>query len=107
LEMILSLAVSLHLGMEKNYNFLHPHLRLVDYNDFIYGIYYNSEYDISVYAGKMLEYNDIQYEFGIVNGYTDFKISPYFRIKKDSLFVAPATEDGKLKGIVIGLEQSF
>ena len=107
MEIILSLAVSLHLGMEGDHNFLHPHVRLVDDNDFTYGVYYNSEYNISTYAGKMLEYNDIQYEFGIVNGYTDLKISPYLRIKKDSLFIAPATEDGKLKGIVIGLEQSF
>lgn len=106
MEIILSLAVSLHLGMEGDYNSIHPHIRL-KYDDFISGVYYNSEYNPSLYVGKVVEYNGLEYEFGIVNGYSDLNISPYLRIKKDSLFVLPATEDGKLKGIVIGLEKSF
>ena len=95
----LMLAISMHVGLEGNYNSIHPHARCQQ-DSLILGIYYNSEERVSAYVG--LEYKGL--EVGLVTGYTYGDILPMVRYKKDKLFIAPAIEKGGKKGLVIGIE---
>ena len=102
LDLALSIALSLHLGFEGDYNSFHPHLRYTN-NNMIAGVYYNSESKISPYAGYRLEYNDFGVELGAVGNYSDADIAPYARGTYKNFFVAPGLEEGKV-GIVFGIE---
>jgi hypothetical protein len=95
----LFLAVSLHLGLENDYNNIHPHARCTVDNH-ISGIYYNSENNISLYTG--FEYNG--FELGLVTGYSSNDILPMIRYKKNNWFISPAYETDGNYGITIGLE---
>ena len=99
----LALAVSLHLGLEGNYNEIHPHIRYNEQN-YIAGAYYNSESNISFYAGKRWEYNDFGLEAGAVTGYSAGDVIPYGRATYKNFFVAPAVEGDNTIGTVIGYE---
>jgi len=101
----IALGLSLHLGFEKEYNSIHPHIR---YNNehFIAGAYYNSEYTLSTYIGKRWEYNDFGLEAGAVTGYSDAVI-PYARATYKDFFAAPASERGERIGIVLGYEVKY
>jgi len=95
----LFLALSLHLGLENDYNNIHPHARCTVDNH-INGIYYNSEDNISLYTG--FEHNG--FELGLVTGYGSNDILPMIRYKKNNLFISPAYETDGNYGITIGLE---
>ena len=55
----LALGISIHLGLEGDYNELHPHVRWNNWNDYIAGAYYNSESAVSVYFGHRWERNKL------------------------------------------------
>ena len=99
-----ALGVSLHLGFEKEYNAIHPHVRYQN-ERFIAGAYYNSIDQVSLYAGQEYKYNDIGLEVAAVSGYSKQdpqKLLPYFRVTyKDYFFVPDFIGDS---GIVIGYE---
>ena len=95
----LMLAISMHIGLEGDYNAIHPHARCQQ-DALISGVYYNSEDNISAYIG--LEHNG--WELGLVTGYTYADVVPMIRYKKDNWFVAPAIEKSGRKGLVFGLE---
>ena len=95
----LMLALSMHVGLEGNYNSIHPHARCQK-DALISGIYYNSEDNISVYVG--VTHNG--WEIGLVTGYTYSDVVPMIRYKKDKWFIAPAIEKSRHKGLVIGFE---
>lgn len=95
----LSLAISMHLGLDNNYNNLHPHARC-SIDNTITGVYYNSEDNISAYIGK--KYDNI--ELGIVTGYSGNEIVPMIRYVKDNFFISPAYESNGRYGITIGIE---
>ena len=95
----LSLAISMHLGLDNNYNNLHPHARC-SIDNTITGVYYNSEDNISTYIGK--KYNNI--ELGIVTGYSSNEIVPMIRYVKNNFFISPAYETNGNYGITIGIE---
>ena len=97
------IAVSLHVGLENDYNSIHPHARCTLDNN-IFGTYYNSERNISAYAGKSFSFYDTKLELGLVTGYSGFDIAPMIRLKKDYWFIAPAYETTGNLGIVIGME---
>ena len=92
-------AVSMHLGLQGEYNEYHPHARC-QVDSLISGVYYNSEDNISFYTG--LEHNG--FEVGLVTGYDHGEIIPMLRYKKNNFFIAPALETNGNKGIVIGFE---
>ena len=98
-----ALALSLHIGLEGDYNEIHPHIRYNNEN-YIAGVYYNSESNISTYAGKRWEYNDFGVELGAVTGYIDQPLLPYARVTYNNFFIAPAHEVDKTTGAVIGYE---
>ena len=92
-------AVSMHVGLEGNYNSFHPHARCQQ-DSLISGVFYNSEERVSTYVGMQHE----GFEIGLVTGYTYADIVPMIRYKKNNWFITPAIEKGGNKGIVIGLE---
>ena len=92
-------ALSMHVGLEGNYNNYHPHVRCQT-NSLISGVYYNSEDRISTYVG--LEYEGL--ELGLVTGYKSQDIVPMIRYKRNNWFIAPGYEVDGTYGIVIGLE---
>ena len=98
-----ALALSLHLGLEGDYNEIHPHIRYNEQN-YIAGAYYNSESNISTYVGKRWEYNDFGVELGAVTGYINQPLLPYARVTYNNFFIAPAHEVDKNTGAVIGYE---
>ena len=75
----LALGLSLHLGLNNNYNEIHPHVRWSE-QGFIAGAYYNSESNISAYGGYRLEYGDVGLEAGAVTGYSKADVMPFGRI---------------------------
>ena len=77
----LFLAISLHVGLEAEYNQVHPHARCTVENS-IAGVYYNSEDNFSAYIGKQIQINSGFLEIGLVNGYTASKVVPMIRYKK-------------------------
>jgi len=93
------LALSMHVGLEGNYNAIHPHARC-QVDSMISGVYYNSENNISAYVG--LEHEG--WEVGLVTGYTYNHIVPMIRYKKNNWFITPAIESSGRKGLVIGVE---
>jgi len=96
-------AVSMHIGLDNNYNSIHPHMRCTIDNN-ISGIYYNSENNISFYIGKSVDIKLLKLEYGIVSGYSENNILPMIRFKKDTFFIAPAYERTGNVGVVLGWE---
>ena len=97
----------MHVGLEADYNNIHPHARCTEGNS-IAGVYYNSENRISAYVGKEFELDEYwNIELGLVTGYKSNDILPMIRYKAGRLFVSPAYEkhNGKENyGVVIGWE---
>lgn len=112
MDLLLSLAFSTHLGLNGDYNEIHPHLRFED-KQYIAGMYYNSEQYVSFYAGKVYEIGTVDIELGLVTGYSAIGvISPMARITysvddSHQLFIAPVVEkfnnDTNI-GLVLGYE---
>ena len=114
MDIIWALALSTHMGLERDYNEIHPHVRFYE-DGAIAGAYYNSVDRISFYGGYRLEPTDrLGVEFSIVTGYPAFgELAPMVRGTYDindnvRMFAAPAVESygsekGKI-GAVIGIE---
>jgi len=109
------LAVSMHIGMQGDYNAIHPHVRFIE-DGAIAGAYYNSVENISAYAGWRLEPTDkLGIELALVTGYPAFgPVAPYVRatydIGNNRIFAAPTGEviDDETKvGVVVGYEFKF
>ena len=101
----LLLALSLHMGLEGNYNNIHPHVRCDINNNTIAGAYYNSEENISFYVGKKIPMYNIELEVGLVTGYSGADIVPMLRVKKGNWFLSPAYEiTSNNVGLVFGYE---
>jgi len=103
-EIILSLALSTHVGFDNNYNEIHPHIRFKTDNT-ISGAFYNSERAISFYTGKEFTFDTFIVDIGIVTGYEN-KIAPMVIIKKNNFFIMPGVEN-KTIGLVFGYEYLF
>ena len=109
----LSMGISTHVGLEEDYNEIHPHIRYQN-EQFITGIYYNSEDKISMYGGYRIEpKQNVGIELAIVTGYEQMgTIVPYIRGtydvgSKTRFFVAPTAEkqgNETNAGIVFGVE---
>ena len=93
------LAVSTHLGLDNNYNDVHPHVRCT-IDNWITGAYYNSERNMSYYVGRKIS----NFEIGLVSGYNSHNVLPMLRYINDGWFVAPAYEKSGNYGITIGYE---
>ena len=79
MDLIWAIAVSTHLGMEGDYNSIHPHVRFVE-DGAIAGAYYNSMERISFYAGHRIESGNAGLELALVTGYDEWMpVAPYIR----------------------------
>jgi hypothetical protein len=102
----LMVAMSLHVGMEGDYQSVHPHARC-DVDNKIAGVYYNSEKSLSAYLGYKFDMPfDSDLEVGLVTGYTGVKVAPMVRLVKDNWYITPAyeTSNGGNWGIAVGYE---
>jgi len=101
MDFIFALALSQHLGFEKEYNYIHPHFRM-SYENIIGGVYYNSLEKLSVYGGIRREFGDFGLETAMVTGYRDHP-TLYTRGTYKDFYISPAFE-GDTVGLVIGYE---
>ena len=110
----LLVALSLHIGLEGDYNNIHPHVRCDINNNTIVGAYYNSEKNISFYVGKKIpmyylgtshQIYNVELEVGLVTGYSGADIAPMLLVKKGNWFMSPAYETTSNNvGLVFGYE---
>ena len=118
MQVLLSLAMTAHLGLFGDYNNIHPHVRVEFDNTMVVGSFYNSEEAIGVYIAKNFISDEGYFiDLGVVSGYdtVDAPVIPFVRAGKKlnknyTIFVAPAVEvyDNKtIVGGVIGLEYSI
>jgi hypothetical protein len=106
MDLYCGLALSLHLGLPGEYNFIHPHIG-VNYNDFVAGAYYNSEYDFSLYAGYNFDISkNANVEIGVVSGYTAGQVEPMIKFNYKNVFVSPAVDE-EIFGLVTGIDWRF
>mgnify|MGYP003389330433 CR=1 FL=1 len=105
----LFLALSAHIGLDKSYNTIHPHIRCTT-NSYITGLYYNSESEVSAYVGREYEISEnSRLELGLVTGYEYKNVIPMIRYKIGQLFITPAYETigHRNYGIVFGWEMKI
>ena len=97
-------AMSMHLGLQGDYNGYHPHVRC-QVDSVISGVYYNSEKEISAYVGHRWEKHNCGIEVGVVSGYSIAPVVPFVRATFHDFFVMPAfeEEDNNI-GAVFGYE---
>lgn len=95
MDILFGLALSYHVNFEGTYNSIHPQIRL-EHDHFISGLYYNSEDNISAYAGFEYDWNKFYVEGGAVTGYSQSDIVPFarlgYKLGDVSIFVAPGIE---------------
>jgi hypothetical protein len=100
-------AVSLHVGLGSDYNYVHPQLKYTHDEKYIVGTYLNSVDNVSVYAGMQWKFkNNIGIEAGIVTGYNQAAVLPFVRATWNNFFVMPAIDHGDV-GAVFGYEWKF
>ena len=112
-NLIFSFALSTHLGLSGDFNMIHPHVQYRMDNNYITGIYHNSDGRESIYVGKRASYKapysiipEVSIEYGIVHGYKEWDLAPMIKVNYGNLFVAPAATKDDV-GIVAGYEVRF
>ena len=101
------LTLSIH-AIPGDYNAIHPGA-VVQCDRFIAGAYYNSEYNMSAFAGVEIPItNRFNIEAGLVTGYEDQAVLPSARFTYEVTddfrwFATPIMTSGNL-GAVFGLE---
>ena len=105
-NIILSIAFSTHLGMAGEFNNIHPRVTYVTDQNYIAGVFYNSESQPSVFVGKQFNFNSITVETGLVSGYSQAKIVPMIKANYNNFFAAPGYANSDA-GLVLGYEAKF
>ena len=101
----IGLALSLHVGLENNYNQRHPYV-MCENENVIAGVYYNSLDKLSIVGGYKIQLSDdLTLDVGAVTGY-DYDVVPMARLRYKNLFIMPALEDDRT-GFVIGFQYEF
>ena len=104
-NLILSVALSAHLGMSGDFNSVHPTITYKKDN-IISGIFYNSESQISLFVAQSREYKNYTIATGIVTGYSSSAVVPMIKINRGGFFVAPGYANGDA-GVIVGYEFEF
>lgn len=106
MDLYYGIALSLHLSLPGEYNYIHPYVG-VNYNNFIVGTYYNSEYNMSTYAGyNFVIDEDTNLELGAVTGYSGADVVPMAKLNHKNIFISPGIDNGDV-GVVVGLDWRF
>ena len=74
--------------MSGEFNEINPHVRCEVANS-SFGMYYNSEKDISFYMSQNLKFRKSEVEIGLATGYKEGNVIPLIRFKKNNWFIAP------------------
>jgi hypothetical protein len=117
MDIFYGLLLSAHLGLEKDYNWFHPHVGayLDDQYKWTAGAYYNSESEISTYVAYTFDISDTKYiDVGLVTGYSDADVKPMVKFNYNQFFVLPTIEtikdtNGNRQnfGAVMGIEWRY
>jgi hypothetical protein len=105
-NLIFSLAVSTHLGLSGDFATVHPHVQYQLPNNYITGIYHNSDKRLGIYFGKHTTYKQLDIEYGLVHGYKRIDIAPMVKVNYGNIFVTPAATEDDV-GLVLGYEVKF
>ena len=105
-NLIFSIAISTHLGMNDDFNNIHPHVQYRSENNYIAGVFYNSDSRGSIYVGKRYEYEGFVIEAGLVHGYKRMDVAPMIKVNYNGWYVAPGATETDI-GIVTGYELRF
>ena len=105
-NLIFSIAVSSHLGLSGDFAIVHPHVQYQLPNNYITGVYHNSDKRTGIYFGKRTTYKQLSIEYGIVHGYKRIDIAPMLKINYGNVFIAPAATKDDV-GVVTGIEVKF
>jgi len=90
-KLFLALAFSYHASLIETYkmNIVHPNVGM-ECQRYETGIFYNSEYGTSVYAGRKFSVTPKSYvEVGLVSGYEAYDVLPYIRYVHGKFFMFP------------------
>jgi hypothetical protein len=109
MNLIISLATTIHLGFTEPLENLHPHI-LIEHEYFNTGIYFNSEGRVSPYLSYKSYTSSHYVEIGIVDGYS-IGLMPLFRLGTElsdtsSIFISPGFDNYNINnpGLVFGIE---
>ena len=112
-NLIFSIAVSTHLGLTGDFNNIHPHIQYQMPNNYIVGVYHNSDKRESIYFGKRAVWKapfdiipEVSIEYGVVHGYKNWDLVPMVKINYGNIFIAPAATESEV-GITAGYEVKF
>jgi len=105
-NLIISIALTTHIGLHDNFNNFHPHAQYQLPNNYITGVYHNSDKRAGIYFGKRTKYKQLDIEYGLVHGYKRIDIAPMIKVNYGNVFVAPAATEDDV-GLVAGYEVKF
>lgn len=112
-SLVLSLAITTHVGVTNDTNRYHPNIGYYVNETVSVGAFYNSEKKVSYYIAKDYEYKSIDINVGFTTGYETAKVLPYIILSKQiadkiNVFVVP-TVDSKSKNpaLVLGIGYQF
>jgi hypothetical protein len=102
------IALSMHVNLgDVNYNYFHPYCEYETRQNYIVGIYYNSVYKLSYFAGYKWHLNDnTSIDSVLVHGYEQYPIIPMVRFNYKYLFVMPTVYKNQV-GAVLGVDYKF
>jgi hypothetical protein len=90
-KLFLALAFSYHISLIETYkmNVIHPNAGM-ECQRYEAGVFYNSESEVSVYAGRKFPVTQKSYmELGLVSGYVAYDVLPYIRYVHGNFFMFP------------------
>jgi hypothetical protein len=97
----------MHFGLSnESFNHLHPHVQYRLPNNYVTGIYHNSDRRESIYVGKETSYKGYDITYGLVHGYQRIDVAPMIKINYGNWFIAPAATEDDI-GLVSGIEVKF
>ena len=105
-KLFFSIAMSTHIGLSGDFANLHPHLQYQLSNNYITGVYHNSDKRVSIYIGKRTTYKQLDIEYGLVHGYKQIDLAPMIKVNLGNIFVTPAATEDDV-GVVAGFEVKF
>ena len=105
-NIIFSIAVSTHLGLSGDFANVHPHVQYQLPDNYITGVYHNSDKRAGIYFGKRTKYKQLDIEYGLVHGYKEWDVAPMLKINYGNVFIAPAATKDDV-GVVTGIEVKF
>ena len=105
-NLIFTLAFSSHIGLSGDFAKIHPHVQYQLPNNYITGVFHNSDKRAGIYFGKRTTYKQLDIEYGLTHGYKGWDIAPMVKVNYGNVFVAPAATEDDV-GVVTGLEVKF